>query len=197
MFINIWGYKQNMMMMMANPLLKPKMRVLDIGCSVAQEAIDTGCKVTVIHPPAEIVVGKIIKKTPSSKMLKIIPKCAYSKHTGYVNPATGEYARWAGNIPLNYRHKEVYQHDYYCLDNYFKCTMVDRMWRWGKIDLMNIDYLALDALMGAKNTINRYKPILLVPETEQTSVMELLKFWNLDYKKMSRINNKILFSSRS
>ena len=95
-------------------------------------------------------------------------KLAFSKHGGYINPHTKHYARYCMNIPLEY--KEDITEDSPIprqnLDRYYKAVQIDKVILHAKIvKTIKIDGrngLALDVLVGAKNTILRRKPTIII-----------------------------------
>lgn len=181
-----YSYKQGILLRLKEEsIFKNRMKVIDVGETCYQEALENNCIVTVVNP--------LTRMKGIHGRMRVIPRCAYSQK-GYVNPVTGDHARYSHLIPEEYRNKERFEHQYYSIDNYFRTTILDHVWKYD-LDIINLDMgrLDYDVLVGAKRIVHRNKPMILAKENEKIKWL-LNDVWKLKYEFKPIQDNKMLYS---
>lgn len=155
------------------PYLKEGLKFLDIGAafgSYTLPALKRGCKVIVISPPTVEMIGlKLNLELNNFTNVKMFEKAAFSNY-GYINPWTRHFVRWSHQIPSEYKTRKPSNNDSHTnnagnhpYDYYFRTCTVDKILKNG-VNFMKIDVegAEVDVLVGAKNTIRRNNPYILV-----------------------------------
>jgi FkbM family methyltransferase len=177
------------------PYLKSGMKVLDVGAgygSYTLPALVRGCKVTAITPPTEYVEelreNVRINGWLDNNRFKLLDTAVYSQ-VGLVNIQTREYVRWV------HQKRDKQQEG----GEFVHCTTIDKIYRNG-VDFikMDVEGFEVEALYGAKCTIARNKPIILVENHQfidgslQKRVRELIiDSWKLGYTAHSETYHQI------
>lgn len=162
-------------------LLQKGMNVIDIDLRTnyfLNTAISRGCK--------KIVSIRPYNYNNNNKIVEIIEKMAYSRHGGYVNLFTKHYVRRANQIQPDYKHSG------YKEDRYYKCVTVDKIWyNQNRLHFMNIDAMGFeyDIILGAKCTIKRNKPMILVGNDSYDTYKLLTVNLGYDDNKVKRMEN--------